>query len=241
MGTVKRERQKANRQSRLEELAKQARKNKTKRFSLRVVLLIAAVVALVGAIYVLGSDDSKSVSGATATVLDQTPTTIDPNAPANNVPPKPDVSIPAELPTELNVTTLTEGSGEGAKVGDVIDVHYIGYLSADGSVFDNSYYRGSPFQLTLGADMVIDGWDQGLVGLKVGGRYQLDIPAALGYGDAGSGAVIKPGDPISFIVDIMAITPGAKAVMSRNMCGAPVRAISRTIARLTTSRDASSS
>ena len=197
MGTVKRERQKANRQSRLEELAKQARKNKTKRFSLRVALLIAAVVALVGVIYLLGSsDDSKSVSGVSTTVLD-------PGLP------KPDVSIPAELPTELKVTTITEGSGEGAKVGDSMDVHYIGYLSADGTVFDNSYDSGSPFQLTLGAGMVIDGWDQGLVGLKTGGRYQLDIPATLGYGDTGSGDVIKPGDPISVIVDIMAITPGA--------------------------------
>ncbi len=213
MGTVKRERQKANRQSRLEELAKQARKNKTKRFSLRVVLLIAAVVALVGVIYVFSSsDDSKSVSGVSTTVLDPAvPTTIDSNAPATTVPPKPDVSIPAELPTELKVTTITEGSGEGAKVGDSMDVHYIGYLSADGTVFDNSYDRGSPIPLTLGSGMVIDGWDQGLVGLKAGGRYQIDIPATLGYGDTGSGDVIKPGDPISFIVDIMAITPGAGA------------------------------
>ncbi len=213
MGTVKRERQKANRQSRLEELAKQARKNKTKRFSLRVALLIAAVVALVGVIYLLGSgDDSKSVSGVNTTVLDPAvPTTTDSAAAAIPAPPKPDVSVPAELPTELKVTTITEGSGEGAKVGDLIDVHYIGYLAADGTVFDNSYDRGSPFQLTLGAGMVIDGWDQGLVGLKAGGRYQLDIPAALAYGDSGSGAVIKPGDPISFIVDIVTITPGATA------------------------------
>jgi peptidylprolyl isomerase len=208
VGTAKRERQKANRQLRLEELAKQARKDKTKRFSLRVALLIAAVVVLVGAIYVFSGDDNKSVSGATTSVLDvPAPSTIDPNTPTTLAPPKPEVSIPAALPTELKVTTITEGTGEPAKVGDSMDVHYIGYLSADGTVFDNSYDRGSPLQVTLGAGRVIEGWDQGLVGLKVGGRYEIDIPAALAYGDTGSGDVIKPGDPISFIVDIMAITP----------------------------------
>ena len=208
MGTAKRERQKANRQLRLEELAKQARKDKTKRFSLRVALLIAAVVVLVGAIYVFSGDDNKSVSGTTTSVLNlPAPSTIDPNTPTTIAPPKPEVSIPAALPTELKVTTITEGTGEPAKVGDSMDVHYIGYLSADGTVFDNSYDRGSPLQLTLGAGRVIEGWDQGLVGLKVGGRYEIDIPAALAYGDTGSGDIIKPGDPISFIVDIMAVTP----------------------------------
>jgi peptidylprolyl isomerase len=117
------------------------------------------------------------------------------------------VSIPAELPTELKVTTITEGTGTPAAVGDTLDVHYIGYLSADGTVFDNSYDRGEPLVVTLGTGSVIQGWDEGLVGLQVGGRYQIDIPAELGYGDTGSGDIIKPGDAISFIVDIMAITP----------------------------------
>jgi peptidylprolyl isomerase len=116
--------------------------------------------------------------------------------------------------TELKVTTITDGTGDGAAAGDTLDVHYLGYLSADGTEFDNSYDRGSPLQLTLGAGMVIDGWDQGLIGLKAGGRYQIDIPAALAYGDTGSGSVIKPGDAISFIVDIMAIAPGATATVT---------------------------
>ncbi|MGB8858354.1 MAG: FKBP-type peptidyl-prolyl cis-trans isomerase, partial [Ilumatobacteraceae bacterium] len=215
MGTAKRERQKANRQLRLEELAKQARKEKSKRLGLRIAMGLGALVLLVGGIYLFGGDDSKSVSGATTTTLDPTLdptlTTLDPNTPTTVAPPKPEVSVPAALPTELQVTTITEGTGEPAKAGDAMDVHYLGYLSADGTVFDNSYDRGSPIQLTLGAGMVIQGWDEGLIGLKTGGRYQIDIPAALAYGDAGSGDIIKPGDPISFIVDIMSITPGAPA------------------------------
>jgi peptidylprolyl isomerase len=210
VGTAKRERQKANRQLRLEELAKQARKEKTKRMGLRIGLIIGGVVVLVGAIAIFGGDDDKSVTAATSTTLvDPTATTLDPNTPTTTTPPKPEVSIPAELPTELKVTTITEGTGTPAAIGDTLDVHYIGYLSADGTVFDNSYDRGEPIQVTLGAGQVIQGWDEGLVGLQVGGRYQIDIPAELGYGDTGSGDIIKPGDPISFIVDIMAIAPAA--------------------------------
>ncbi|MFZ2442089.1 MAG: hypothetical protein WAW51_06995, partial [Ilumatobacteraceae bacterium] len=120
MGTAKRERQKANRQLRLEELAKQARKEKSKRFGFRIALGIAAVVALVGAIYLLGGgDDDKSVSAATTTTIAST-------TPTGSVPPKPVVSIPAELPTELKVTTLTEGTGVAAQVGDTIEAHYVG-------------------------------------------------------------------------------------------------------------------
>lgn len=208
MGTAKRERQKANRQLRLEELAKQARKEKTKRLGLRIGLIIGAVVVLVGAIALFDGDDDKKVTAATSTTtLDLTATTLDPNAPTTTVPPKPEVSIPAELPTELTVTPITEGSGPAAAVGDTLDVHYIGYLSADGTVFDNSYDRGEPIQLTLGSGSVIEGWEEGLVGVQAGGRYQIDIPAELAYGDVGSGDIIKPGDPISFIVDIMSITP----------------------------------
>jgi peptidylprolyl isomerase len=208
VGTAKRERQKANRQLRLEELAKQARKEKTKRMGLRIGLLVGGVVVLVGAIAIFGGDDDKKVTAATSTsLLDPTATTLDPNTPTTTTPPKPEVSIPAALPTELKVTTITEGTGTPAAVGDTLDVHYIGYLSADGTVFDNSYDRGEPLVVTLGTGSVIQGWDEGLVGLQVGGRYQIDIPAELGYGDTGSGDIIKPGDAISFIVDIMAITP----------------------------------
>ena len=213
MGTAKRERQKANRQLRLEELAKQARKDKSKRLGLRVALIIGAVVVLVGGIAIFGGgDDSNSTTTTTAVAGDVT-TTVDPNAPTTTAPPKPEVSIPAQPVTELKVTTITEGTGEGAVAGDTMEVHYLGYTSVDGVPFDNSYDRGAPIPVVLGAGTVIQGWDQGLVGLKVGGRYQIDIPVDLAYG-ADAAAQGRPAGALSFIVDIMSITPAAPATVT---------------------------
>jgi hypothetical protein len=83
--------------------------------------------------------------------------------------------------------------------------------SQDGAEFDNSYDRGEPFEVLLGAGQVIQGWEQGLVGVQQGGRRQLDIPADLAYGDQGSGDVIQPGDAITFVVDVVAVLPGTTA------------------------------
>lgn len=212
MGTAKRERQKANRQLRLEELAKQARKDKSKRLGLRVALIIGAVVVLVGGIAIFGGGDDSNSTTTTTAVADVT-TTVDPNAPTTTAPPKPEVSIPAQPVTELKVTTITEGTGEGAVVGDTMEVHYLGYTSVDGVPFDNSYDRGAPIPVVLGAGTVIQGWDQGLVGLKVGGRYQIDIPVDLAYG-ADAAAQGRPAGALSFIVDIMSITPAAPATVT---------------------------
>ena len=103
------------------------------------------------------------------------------------------------------VTDLVEGTGPAAKAGDVVLVNYVGVRSADGTEFDNSYDRGEPFSVTLGAGMVIQGWDDGLVGIKQGGRRQLDIPADLAYGDNPQGGVIQPGDALTFVVDAVAL------------------------------------
>jgi peptidylprolyl isomerase len=223
VGTAKRERQKANRQLRLQELAKQARKEKTKRTSLRVGLGIVAVFAIAGAVYLFSGGDDKSTTAATSTTLDPLldTTTTAPASPcvtpsvdttptdstvAPAVPAKPTPTPLAAAPTALKVTTITEGTGEGAKVCDELAVHYLGYTSTDGTVFDNSSDRGSPITLQLGVGQVIAGWDQGLVGLKVGGRYQIDIPSDLAYGDAPTGG--QPAGALTFIVDVMSITPG---------------------------------
>jgi peptidylprolyl isomerase/peptidyl-prolyl cis-trans isomerase B (cyclophilin B) len=143
-------------------------------------------------------------------VLDTSPT----QPPASEAPTttidtgKPAVSIPSELPTELVVTDLIEGTGEPAKDGDTITVNYVGVRSADGTEFDNSYDRGQPYTLTLGEGGVIEGWQQGLLGIKAGGRRQLDIPAALAYGDQGAGdGVIQPGDALTFVIDAVSIEP----------------------------------
>lgn len=136
---------------------------------------------------------SESSSGA-----DPTATT----APAVE---KPDVALPATLPTELVINDLIEGTGEPAKEGDTVTVNYVGVRSEDGTEFDNSYDRGAPYPVTLGASQVIEGWDLGLIGVKAGGRRQLDIPADLAYGDSGAGDVIQPGDAISFVIDVVSI------------------------------------
>ena len=141
-----------------------------------------------------GSTTSTS-PGDTAAVA----TTTAPN------PDKPTVDIPAELPTELVVTDLTEGTGPAAEAGDIVVVNYVGVRSVDGTEFDNSYDRGEPFSVTLGAGQVIQGWDDGLVGIKQGGRRQLDIPADLAYGDNPQGGVIQPGDALTFVVDAVAV------------------------------------
>jgi FKBP-type peptidyl-prolyl cis-trans isomerase len=124
--------------------------------------------------------------------------------------PKPKVKIPATLPTKLVITDLKEGTGPAAENGMTVTVHYVGVRSADGTEFDNSFDRGEPFPVQLGAGGVIKGWDQGLVGAKAGGLRQLDIPADLAYGDSPQGEVIKPGDALTFVVDIVSIKPAPK-------------------------------
>jgi peptidylprolyl isomerase len=211
VGTAKRERQKANRQIRLEELAKEARKEKSKRLALRIGLIVAAFVGLVGLLWFFNSDDNTATvtpgSTTTAVTAAGSSTTVDPNAPTTTTPPKPQVNIPATLPETLVITTLVEGTGEAAKAGDTISVHYVGVLSADGTEFDNSFDGGEPFTFVLGQGQVIKGWDQGLIGAKVGSQIQLDIPADLAYGDQQQGSVIGPNSPLSFVIDVMSITP----------------------------------
>ena len=118
---------------------------------------------------------------------------------------KPDVEIPSALPTELVITDLVEGEGPEAAEGDTVVVHYVGVRSADGTEFDNSYDRGEPFPVTLGTGSVIQGWEQGLIGVQQGARRQLDIPADLAYGDNPQGDVIQAGDALTFVVDVVAV------------------------------------
>ena len=147
-----------------------------------------------------GGDDSSSTTEAPSST-DASATTD----PADLID-EPTVSLPAEMPTELVITDITEGDGEAAVEGSTVYVYYVGVLSKDGKRFDGNF-GSDPFAVTLGAGAVIDGWDQGLIGIKAGGRRQLDIPADLAYGSAGSGDAIPPDSAISFIVDAVAIVP----------------------------------
>jgi FKBP-type peptidyl-prolyl cis-trans isomerase len=105
--------------------------------------------------------------------------------------------------SELKIETLEEGSGKEAEVGDEISAHYVGKLK-DGTQFDSSYTRGEPYTFVLGIGQVIDGWDQGLVGMKVGEKRKLEIPSSLGYGDLGSG-IIPGGAGLIFEVELVSI------------------------------------
>lgn len=173
---------------------------------MRIRTVLASIAAL-GLMAACGdSSDGSSGTAAPTTSLASVAGTTVPAPPVSTLP-KPAVQIPTSPPTELVITDLTEGTGPAAVAGDTVVVHYVGVRSADGTEFDNSYDRGSPFPVTLGVGQVIKGWDQGLVGVKKGGRRQLDIPADLAYGDNPPSEEIKAGDALSFVIDVVAIIP----------------------------------
>ena len=204
MGTAKRERQKANRKLRLEELAKERRKAKSRRVGLWIGGGVLVVVAIVGVITLLGGDDDQTAGNTTTTVpdtLDISTTTTEPWV----APEKPEVVLPEEIPTTLHRTTLREGSGTKVVAGDTIDVYYVGVTSADGVEFDENYTAGfGPFSVAIGTGRVIPGWDEGLVDTQVGGQYQLDIPADMAYGENPTGG--QPAGALTFVVDIVGLT-----------------------------------
>jgi peptidylprolyl isomerase len=119
---------------------------------------------------------------------------------------KPEIDFPeGPPPADLEITDLTEGSGTEATAGSTVSVHYVGVAHSTGEEFDASYNRGAPLDFRLGVGQVISGWDQGVQGMRVGGRRRLVIPPHLGYGDRGAGGVIKPGETLIFVVDLLAV------------------------------------
>jgi peptidylprolyl isomerase len=117
---------------------------------------------------------------------------------------KPEIDFPGEVaPTELVIEDLVVGDGAEAKAGDSISAHYVGVAHSTGEEFDASWNRGSPLDFRLGVGQVIKGWDDGIVGMRVGGRRKLIIPAKLAYGDRGAGGSIKPGEALIFVVDLV--------------------------------------
>ena len=119
---------------------------------------------------------------------------------------KPDVDFPeGSAPTDLLVEDLTVGTGPEAVAGKRVAVHYVGVAWSTGEEFDASWNRGEPLAFTAGIGQVIKGWDDGVQGMKVGGRRKLTIPADLAYGDRGAGNVIKPGECLIFVVDLVGV------------------------------------
>lgn len=109
-------------------------------------------------------------------------------------------------PTELIIEDIVVGDGPEATPGHNVEVHYVGVAKSTGEEFDASWNRGSTFRFPLGAGRVIAGWDQGVAGMKVGGRRKLIIPPKLGYGDRGAGGAIKPGETLIFVVDLLGVS-----------------------------------
>ena len=119
---------------------------------------------------------------------------------------KPEIDFPdGTPPADLEITDLTVGDGDEATPGRQVRVHYVGVAFSTGEEFDASYNRGAPLDFRLGVGQVISGWDQGVAGMRVGGRRQLTIPSKLAYGERGAGGVIKPGETLVFVVDLLGV------------------------------------
>ena len=117
---------------------------------------------------------------------------------------KPSITIPeGEAPTDLLVEDEIVGDGDEATTGKRVIVHYAGVAWSTGKEFDASWNRGDTFDFKLGGGEVIAGWDQGVAGMRIGGRRRLTIPAELGYGSRGAGGVIKGGETLVFVVDLV--------------------------------------
>jgi peptidylprolyl isomerase len=179
-------------------------------FRSRFVAASLAFLFVGGVVTGCSSDSDESSTGSVDTVAPSDTAATDDSVASTDgestSTEEPTVEIPEEIPTELVITDLVEGTGDPAAEGDTVFVFYVGVRSEDGTKFDCNF-GGEPFNVTLGQGGVIKGWDEGLVGIKAGGRRQLDIPADMAYGDQGAGEVIKPGDALSFIVDAVAIVP----------------------------------
>ena len=180
------------------------------------VIIVKILSAAIASILLIGcgNNDGESVSTNSS---NDTPTPIEivpTPTPAGDVDNsdltvKPLVTIPPSSPsTELMIEDLVVGSGSSVDVGDFLIMDYVGVSYSTGLQFDASWDRGSPFPFELGAGRVIQGWDQGIVGMAVGGRRSLTIPPDLAYGENGSGSgSIGPNETLVFVVDLLASVP----------------------------------
>jgi peptidylprolyl isomerase len=120
---------------------------------------------------------------------------------------KPQVTVPdGDPPKQLVIEDVVEGYGDEATPGQSVQVHYVGVAWSTGQQFDASWDRGRPFVFSLGQGRVIKGWDDGVAGMRVGGRRKLTIPPQLGYGAAGAGTAIRGNETLVFVVDLLDVT-----------------------------------
>jgi peptidylprolyl isomerase len=160
----------------------------------RGLISIVAVCAALAIAGCGGGGDSSSSTGSTASEAN------------TNTKVRPKITVPSTpAPKQLTEKELVEGTGAEAKSGDEVTVQYAGVGYESGEEFDASWNRGEPFPFNLGAGEVIAGWDQGVAGMKVGGRRELTIPPELAYGPAGSPPSIGPNETLIFVIDLLAV------------------------------------
>jgi len=166
------------------------------------ILIAALCAALALAIAGCGGSDDSSSSTESSTAA--------PSADAStNLDKRPTITVPEGAPPQqLEEREIVAGDGPEAKPGDYVTVQYAGVGYDSGEEFDASWNRGEPFGFTLGASEVIKGWDQGVAGMKVGGRRELIVPPGLAYGPTGSPPVIGPNETLIFVVDLIAVEKG---------------------------------
>ena len=120
---------------------------------------------------------------------------------------KPEIDVPGDAPpTRLVVEDVSLGDGPAVKAGDTVTTHYVGVAHSTGEEFDASWNRGAPLSFRVGVGQVIQGWDEGLIGMRVGGRRKLTIPPHLAYGERGAGSAVAPGETLIFVVDLVDVS-----------------------------------
>jgi peptidylprolyl isomerase len=174
---------------------------------MRAVKALALMIAVCAALVVAGcggDDDSSTTTESTAATTTESGETTKSAGSARQH--KPTVTVPnGAPPKKLKVKDLKVGSGAKAKAGDEVTVQYVGVGYDSEEEFDASWDRGEPYPFELGASVVIPGWDQGIEGMKVGGRRELTIPPNLAYGASGSPPLIGPNETLIFVVDLVSV------------------------------------
>jgi peptidylprolyl isomerase len=148
-----------------------------------------------------------AATATTTTPAATTPSTAKATSISKDLKTKPQIPKPkaTKPPKSLVVKDIVKGKGKTAKAGDTVTVQYVGVDYKTGEQFDASWDSGQPFQFQLGAQMVIPGWDQGVAGMKVGGRRELTIPPDLAYGPQGQPPAIAPNATLVFVVDLVSV------------------------------------
>lgn len=161
----------------------------------KLILMIAMCLGLI-LVAGCGSSDDSSTGSSESTATESSESLTE----------KPKVTVPTGAPPKkLEIKELHEGDGAEAKAGSKVTVQYVGVNYKNGKEFDSSWSRDEPFSFTLGAGEVIPGWDQGVEGMKVGGRRELIIPPELAYGEAGAPPSIGPNETLVFVIDLLEV------------------------------------